>query len=104
MKISLLRATLAAGLSLFAGSAMADAIKDVLLAWGQEMREAEAAAPTDHPATYNSQTGRFYLGVFEAVNARTGAQWNAFRAAVLPGNVRADLAASYAAQRRALHA
>ncbi|WP_428525666.1 vanadium-dependent haloperoxidase [Roseibium sp.] len=97
MRSVILRFVLGLSMLSFANSAMADATSEAILAWGEEMRNAEAAAPTPHPATYNSQVGVFYLSVFEAVNASTGAQWETYSGAILPSDARADLAASYAA-------
>lgn len=97
MKHLILRLVYAFNLLLMVGSAAADTTSDAILAWSEEMRNAEAAAPTDHPATYNSQIGVLYLSVFEAVNASTGAHWKSFSGVALPGDARADLAASYAA-------
>lgn len=91
------RAVLLLSLLFLANHSTADTTTDAILAWGEEMRNAEAAEPTDHPATYNSQVGVFYLAVFEAVNASTGTQWESFSGVALPENARADLAASYAA-------
>ena len=96
MKNGPLRLLPAIVFAFIASAAMADTTKDAVLAWSEELRAAEAANPTDHPANYNSQTGSFYIGMFEAVNASTGSKWNSFSGTALPGNARADLAASYA--------
>lgn len=81
----------------FSGQAIADTISDAIIAWSEEMRAAEAAAPTHHPAVYNSQTATFYIAMFEAVNASTDTQRTTFSGVSLPTDARADLAASYAA-------
>lgn len=85
------------GLAFLTSEATADGTRDAVLAWSAELREAERAAATAHPATFNSQIGSFYIGIFEAVNASTGARWDTFSGMTLPSNARADLAASYAA-------
>jgi hypothetical protein len=97
MEKHLLHLLLAVNLAFVAGNTVADATSDAILTWSEEMRAAEMVAPTDHPAVFNSQAATFYIAVFEAVNASTGSQWNTFSGASLPGNARADLAASYAA-------
>lgn len=97
MRPLILRTVCSLSVLFFASNAVADDISDAILAWGEEMRNAEAAAPTPHPATYNSQIGVFYLSVFEAVNASTGALWETSSGATLPRDARPDLAASFAA-------
>lgn len=84
-------------IAIFPGAVFADAIRDTIQIWTQELRKAEEATPTDHPAIYNSQTGVFFISIFEAVNASTGKQWNTLSGTVLPNDARAELAATFAA-------